>query len=336
MDKIIFESFEIISNAIKAGKIPAACLGIINKAGQRAVIFDGYAQLIPYQRALTRESQFDLASVTKVMFTTIAILQEVAKNNIALDDKISKYIPDLRQYDLKAKERELTIRQCLNHQTFFPAVEPIYTYGLDPLTMRAYITQKEWAHFEPRYSDINYLLLGILLERVRGSYLKDQKTPRGTSFTPFKEHAVATEFCAWRARVICGEVHDENAFAFGGASGHAGLFGNIDSVLDFGFDILNEKLLPHDLNEQLFIKSTPTRSLGFEIKYENWSGGDKCSPLTIGHTGFTGTGIWIDKERQIAWSLLTNRVHPSRHKDSGIIQLRKDIGNLIIENFDKS
>jgi len=124
-------------------------------------------------------------------------------------------------------------------------------------------------------------------------------------------------------------VHDENAYAFGGASGHAGLFGNIDNVLDFGFNILNSKLLPQEINQKLFEPRTSQRTLGFEIKYENWSGGQACSPHTIGHTGFTGTGIWIDPEREIAWSLLTNRVHPSRHSDSGIIGLRKEIGELI-------
>lgn len=333
MEKIIIKSFEPIKKAIQNGKIPSGVLGIINKSGARAVMFDGHAQLVPTKRLLKRDNLFDLASVTKVMFTTIAVLRAVAQNNIALDDKISKYIPDLRQYDINADERMLTIEQCLNHQSFFPAVEPIYTLGLNPQTMRAYITQKEWAHFEPRYSDINYLLLGILLERISGKSLIDFETPNGTTFTPQKENCVATEFCTWRERVICGEVHDENAFAFGGASGHAGLFGTIDNVLDFGFDILNARHLPEDLNNQLFVKRTPSRSLGFEIKNDNWHGGQKCSHLTIGHTGFTGTAIWIDKEREIAWSLLTNRVHPSRHFDSGIINLRKEISDLVVSGF---
>ena len=115
------------------------------------------------------------------MFTTIAILEEVAKGNLALDDTLAKHIPDLRQYDMTASERNITIEQCLTHQTFFPAVEPIYSLGLNPTTMRAYILQREWAHFEPRYSDINFLMLGILLERVRKTPLIEQITPRGTT-----------------------------------------------------------------------------------------------------------------------------------------------------------
>lgn len=329
MQELIDNAFKPIAASISLGKIPGAQLGIINKNGERAVAFGGHAQISPISRSLNRETIFDLASVTKVMFTTIAILDEVAKGNIALDDTLSKHIPDLRQYDMAASERNITIEQCLTHQTFFPAVEPIYSLGLNPTTMRAYILQREWAHFEPRYSDINFLMLGILLERIRKTPLIEQPTPRGTVFSPNPLETAATEFCTWRDRIICGEVHDENAYAFGGASGHAGLFGNIDAVLDFGFDILNSKLLPQEINQKLFEPRTSQRTLGFEIKYENWSGGQACSSNTIGHTGFTGTGIWIDPEREIAWSLLTNRVHPSRHFDSGIIALRKEIGELI-------
>ena len=86
----------------------------------------------------------------------------------------------------------------------------------------------------------------------------------------------------------------------------------------------------------LFERKSEQRALGWEIKYANWSGGQGCSANTIGHTGFAGTGLWIDPEREIAWALLSNRVHPSRHKDSGIIQLRREVGELIIKSFDKA
>jgi len=119
MQELIDNAFKPIAASISLGKIPGAQLGIINKNGVRAVAFGGHAQISPISRSLNRETIFDLASVTKVMFTTIAILDEVAKGNIALDDTLSKHIPDLRQYDIAASERNITIEQCLTHQTFF-------------------------------------------------------------------------------------------------------------------------------------------------------------------------------------------------------------------------
>ena len=106
----------------------------------------------------------------------------------------------------------------------------------------------------PNTTAVSYTHLDVykrqLLERVRKTPLIEQITPRGTTFSPNPLETAATEFCTWRDRIICGEVHDENAYSFGGASGHAGLFGNIDNVLDFGFDILNSKLLPQEINKK--------------------------------------------------------------------------------------
>ena len=122
----------------------------------------------------------------------------------------------------------LTFRQCLAHHTHLPAVEPLYTYGQDPQTLRAFVLQRVWRPGPPVYSDINFILLGIAIERLSGSALIDAKLPAGLTFRPDATRCAATERCTWRGRVIRGEVHDENAFALGGASGHAGLFGTID------------------------------------------------------------------------------------------------------------
>lgn len=340
MENFLIRPFSNIKTYVDSGKIPAATLGAITKKGTRFVEYCGLAQIglgdNGTARELKRETIFDLASVSKVVFTTNAIMKLIASGKIALDDRLSKFIPDLRQYDMNAPERALTIEQCLTHSTFLPAVEPIYTHGLDPLTTRAYVLQREWKNGPSVYSDINFILLGIVLERVLGVPLKEQITPNGTSFAPNPSECAATEFCTWRNRMICGEVHDENAFSMGGASGHAGLFGTIDNVLDFAFDLLNHKHLSSEYTNLLFERKTSQRALGWEIKYDNWSGGQKCSDETIGHTGFTGTGLWIDKERGLAWALLTNRVHPSRHSDSGIISLRRQTGEMVIDCFDKA
>ena len=184
------------------------------------------------------ETWFDLASLTKVLFTTPAILDLVAQGRIGLDDGLTAAIPDLRQYDADAPERRLTVRQCLAHQTHLPAVEPLYTYGQDPATLRAFVLQRVWRSGPAVYSDINFILLGIAIERLTGSPLIDRPVRPGLSFRPDPEQAAATERCTWRGRVMRGEVHDENAFALGGAAGHAGLFGTVDGVLDAAQEML--------------------------------------------------------------------------------------------------
>jgi CubicO group peptidase (beta-lactamase class C family) len=171
------------------------------------------------------------------------------------------------------------------------------------------------------------MLLGIAIERLRESKLADLELPPGLTWHPDPAQSVATECCTWRGRVMRGEVHDENAFALGGAAGHAGLFGTIDGVLDAAQRLLQgtDPWLP-----ELCTRQTATRCLGWEARHEGWSGGNACSEETIGHTGFTGTGLWIDSARGLAWTLLTNRVHPTRHRDTGIDTLRRKIGDLIV------
>jgi CubicO group peptidase (beta-lactamase class C family) len=136
--------------------------------------------------------------------------------------------------------------------------------------------------------------------------------------------------------MIRGEVHDENAFALGGASGHAGLFGTVDGVLDFARGLLDQTLFSRQALEAVRTRQSPTRTVGFEARHQGWSGGDACSDSTIGHTGFTGTGLWVDFERGLAWTLLTNRVHPTRHRDTGIVALRRETGDRVVAAFECS
>ena len=310
-----------------AGAIPGAVLGAVTKAGDRSVQAFGHAQIEPFRIPLHRRTWFDLASLTKILFTTPAILSLVAAGRIGLDDSLAVAIPDLRQYDPGAAERRLTFRQCLSHQTHLPAVEPLYTYGQDPATLRAFVLQRVWQASPPVYSDINFILLGIAIERLTGCPLLERPLRSGFSFRPDPADTAATERCTWRGRVMRGEVHDENAFALGGAAGHAGLFGTIDGVLDAAQDLLNGQ--PAEL-AGIRTRQSATRTLGWEARHEGWSGGDACTDATIGHTGFTGTGLWIDFDHGLAWSLLTNRVHPTRHRDTGIAGLRRRVGDLII------
>lgn len=316
--------------AVEDGRIPGAVLGLVTADGRRALRFAGFAQLEPEPDSMAADTVFDLASLTKVIFTTSAILRLVEAGRIGLDDPLAQAIPDLRQYDVAgAPERRLTLRQCLTHQTHLPAVEPLYSYGQDPQTLRAFVLQRAWTAGPPVYSDINFILLGIVVERLTGLALIDQPLPAGFTFRPDPARCAATERCTWRGRIMRGEVHDENAYALGGASGHAGLFGDATALLDFAEGLMTGRLFGEVSRRELFSRQAPTRSLGWEMAHSGWSGGDACPAGTIGHTGFTGTGLWIDREAGRAWTLLTNRVHPSRHRETGIAALRRAVGNAV-------
>jgi CubicO group peptidase (beta-lactamase class C family) len=324
--KIIAAAAGAVSQVV-ATAIPGAVLGVVTAAADdRAVEAFGLAQREPEPAPMRRGTWFDLASLTKVLFTTPTILDLVAQGRIALDDALATAIPDLRQYDLAAAERRLTFRQCLSHQTHLPAVEPLYTYGQDPATLRAFILQRVWQPGPQVYSDINFMLLGIAIERLTGRPLGELPLPAGLAWRPEPDDTAATERCTWRERVMRGEVHDENAFALGGAAGHAGLFGTIDGVLDAAQRLLQGA---DPWLSELRTRQSATRCLGWEARHDGWSGGDACSGTTIGHTGFTGTGVWVDFQRGLAWALLTNRVHPTRHRDTGIVALRRRVGDLV-------
>ncbi|NCF48937.1 MAG: serine hydrolase [Bacteroidetes bacterium] len=334
LDKLADRAFAPVRAAIEGGALPGAVLGLVAADGTRAICHAGHAQITPESRPMHRETWFDLASLTKVLFTSVQILEEAARGRLDLDAPLTSIVPDFRQYAAGSAtvpecwERLVTFRQCLGHLTPFPAVEPLYTYGQTPQTLRAFILQREWRHGPKVYSDINFILLGLALERLRGMLACDMDPGWGFSFSPPAKDCAATENCRWRGRVMLGEVHDENAFALGGA-GHAGLFGKIDSVLDFARDLLCGENLAADTIKLMKTPLSDTRTHGWQCPHPGWSGGDVANGALIGHTGFTGTGIWIDFDRGIAWSLLTNRVHPSRHFKSGIDTLRRDVGTLL-------
>jgi CubicO group peptidase (beta-lactamase class C family) len=315
--------------------VPGATLGIVAADGRRAVRTAGMAALLPEPEALTEEHWFDLASVSKVIATTTIILQLAEAGRLDLDRPLTDAIPDLRHYDVdNAAERRLTFRDCLAHNSFLPAVEPIYTYDGDPARLRAFVLQREWRQGPPVYSDINYILLGIAIERLTGASLADWPLGQGLSFGPPPGPAVATEACTWRGRMLKGEVHDENAWALGGAPGHAGLFGTVAGVLGYAAGLLDGSTASPFVLDAIRTRVHANRTCGWELRNPGWQGGDACSDGTIGHTGFTGTGLWLDFDRGLAWTLLTNRVHPTRHRTSGIVELRRATGDAIVAAWD--
>ncbi|HTV70927.1 MAG TPA: serine hydrolase [Rhizobiaceae bacterium] len=322
-------AFATLEESIETKRIPGGVLGLVTRDGQREVRAIGSAQLTPKVRLMQEHTWFDLASLTKVIFTTPRILALAEAGAIDLDAPLVTALPDLRQYDANAWERKVTFRQCLGHQTPFPAVEPIYTYGRDPELLRAFVLQREWRKLaEPVYSDINFILLGFAMERLSGKTIRAMNPGDGFAFSANPEQSAATEKCTWRLRVLSGEVHDDNCSALQGA-GHAGLFGTATSVLDFARGLLDGTTASAKAITMMRQPLSDKRTHGWEHSYDGWSGGNNCSADTIGHTGFTGTGLWVDFAEGKAWTLLTNRIHPTRHFDSGIVKLRQTVGDRI-------
>lgn len=328
-------AFALVRAAVAAGDIPGAALGIVAADGRRWVEVAGRAAVVPEPEPLTRAHWFDLASLTKPIATATMILRLADAGRLDLDRPLADAIPDLRQYDpASAPERRLTFRDCLLHRTPLPAVEPIYTYGDDPARLRAFVLQRAWRQGPAVYSDINFILLGIAVERLTGAPLSAWPLGEGLGYGPAPGPVVATEACAWRGRVLKGEVHDENASALGGAAGHAGLFGTIDGVLDHALALLDRSGATPAMLDAMRTPANGQRTCGWDSRHPGWPGGDACSPGTIGHTGFTGTGLWIDFARGLAWTLLTNRVHPTRHGADAIFALRPAVGQAVIAAFD--
>jgi CubicO group peptidase (beta-lactamase class C family) len=326
LDDVAERAFAPVRQAIEEGKIPGGVLGLVDAQGNRALRSLGAAQLVPERRPVSDQSWFDLASLTKVIFTTTRIL--ALEGKIDLDAPITSVLPDWRQYNPDNWERKITFRQCLGHQTPLPGVFPIYTYGTDPALLRAFVMQHEWPAGPAVYSDLNFILLGFVLERLHGCSMRQIDPGAGFAWSADPAVAVATEQDPWRGRVLVGEVHDENCYALQG-SGHAGLFGTVGAVLDFAKSLLDGTGASAKAIELMLTPLSGRRTHGWERPYDGWSGGEACSAQTIGHTGFTGTGLWVDFANGRAWTLLTNRVHPTRHFDSGIMSLRRAVGDLV-------
>ena len=331
-------AFTLIRRAVEGGVVPGAALGVLQAGHPPALACWGLAQRVPDEVPLNLEAFFDLASLTKVLFTVPEVLRLVQEGLADFDEPLSRFLPEIGwMQPAGLGGRTLgsrTLRQLLTHTAGLPAHAPIYTWGTgtwgtDARTLKQRVLQEPWLLGENVYSDIGYMLLGLVIERLRGQALSERPLPAGLTFSPVQERTVATEDCPWRGRVIRGEVHDENAFALGGMAGHAGLFGTLAGVLNAAQDLLEGRTLSAAALNVLREPQTPERALGWERRHPGWSGGSLCSPGTLGHTGFTGTGCWIDFGRGLAWVLLTNSVHPSRHTRQNLQPLRRALGNMV-------
>jgi CubicO group peptidase (beta-lactamase class C family) len=274
---------------------------------------------------------WDLASLTKVIGTTSAVLQLVGSGKVALDSPVVKYLPGWRA---PGAER-VTVRNLLSHNAGLPSWRALYKEAATPEEAEAqlFATSPDTVPgVRFLYSDLGFILLGKLVERVSGEPLAEYDRahlfePLGMKDTRYLPPAswlpriAPTEQDPWRGRKVRGEVHDENAVRLGGVSGHAGLFSTGRDLARFArmylhYGTLDGVRVFDSATVVRFIQVQDTtisrRALGWETPTGGNSAGRRLSPVAFGHTGFTGTSLWMDPRQGVFVLLLTNRVNPTR------------------------
>ncbi|NNG27863.1 MAG: serine hydrolase [Ignavibacteriaceae bacterium] len=343
----------VIVRAIEDSTFPGAVVlvskddEIIYEKGFGHFTYDGSSSKV------NTNTIYDLASLTKVIATTTAAMICIDRNLFKLDDPVYKYIP---KFSENGKENIL-IKNLLLHNSGLPAWKKFYDKNLDAdsIVSNIYFTIPEYPAGEKTvYSDLGIIVLGKLIEVVSGKIL-DVFCKEGifiplkmnnTYFNPsnlVKYKIPPTEFDNyWRKKLIQGEVHDETSSLLGGVAGHAGLFSTAEDLNKFCQMMLDDGkfngkqfIQPETIRlftERFSLEST--RALGWDTKSATRSSaGDKFSKTSFGHTGFTGTSIWIDPERQLFVVFLTNRVYPSR-ENKKIISVRPKLHNAVIDAID--
>ncbi|CAN5888476.1 hypothetical protein BH23PLA1_BH23PLA1_04710 [soil metagenome] len=324
-----------VEQAIEAGQVPGAVVIVGQKNEIAYAKAFGHRAIEPEAEPLTRDTVFDMASLTKPIATATAVMLLVEQGKIRLDASITEYLPEL---DNQGKDA-ITIDHLLRHRAGLIPDNPLSDYAGDPETSWKNIAEID-LQAEPgerfRYTDVGFMILGKLVERVSGQSL-DEFTrehifePIGmmdTGFLPVdgKGFEVPADRIAptekHQGEMLRGHVHDPRARALGGVAGHAGLFGKADDLAIYAQTLLNGGLAPN--GQRLFAPltvramidpgDTPNRErrgLGWDVSTGYSSPrGDLFGPRSFGHTGFTGTSIWIDPETETFVVILTSRLHP--------------------------
>lgn len=345
------------------GVFPGAVLLVARKGQVLFIEKAGYLSLIPDQIAIKRDTIFDLASLTKPLATTLALMKLVGEGKVELDQPLSRLLPTPVPEDKK----ELTPRLLLSHSAGFTDWKPFY---LDLMQyeseqrkriLREHILEDPLVYSPAQaylYSDLGFMILEWIIEQATGMtmgqfvaqsfyeplLLERTFLSEDTPAPPFKQEIfAATEDCPWRKRIIQGEVDDENAWALGGYSGHAGLFGPAEEVyvvvnllrehyLGKRDDYLKPETVRAFFTRQDIVKESDW-CLGWDSpSEENSSAGRYFSRNSVGHTGFTGTSVWMDLDKDVVVILLTNRVHPTRNNEK-IKAFRPKLHDLVMEEL---
>lgn len=309
------------------------------------------------RRPVTTQTVYDLASLTKVIGLTTAMMMLVDSGKIDLDAPVQKYVPAFQG----AMKERVTIRNLLTHSSGLPAWRRLFAESSTRAEALALVDTTALLR-QPGdtfiYSDLGAITLMQAVEAVTGQRIDaflDARVfgPLGMTSTRYlppenwRARIAPTENdTAFRHRLLWGEVHDENAGRLGGVSGHAGLFSNAPDLAKFAQWLLDSRIppgrpaggagawLPHDLvvefTRRQDIPAGSSRALGWDTPSENSSAGTKLGPRAFGHTGFTGTSIWIDPDKDLFIILLSNRVNPTR-ANTKILQVRRRVADLVVD-----
>ncbi len=361
------EPFDVVDQLMYRGTNDGVFPGAVLLVARNGVIqfheAYGFRNLFTRQ-VVTSDTVFDLASLTKPLVTTAALMLLVGQSKLDLDQPIGSSLDWLQGTDKEL----IPVRALLDHSAGMPAYRPFYR-DLQKLKAAArYAALKQALAEVPLeaavggqtvYSDLGFMLLGMLVEEITGMPL--DRYVRQTIFLPLgvggkseprllfgspalargDENVAASEICPWRNRLLEGIVHDENAFVIGGVAGHAGLFGDALAVflVAQAFCDAYAGRSPMGLFQSETVREFLRRSahdrrpLGFDAPSEKDSScGRHFSANTVGHLGYTGTSLWIDLDRDIIVVLLTNRVHPSRLNER-IRTFRPELHDAVMQAF---
>jgi CubicO group peptidase (beta-lactamase class C family) len=337
-----------------ADKIFPGGVLLVSKEGE-TVFFNAYGVKHLVSRApVAPETIFDLASLTKPLATTLAVMRLVQHHQIRLEQHLGQLLPEFEHTD----KAGVKLEHLLYHNSGLPDYRPYYQAlnGVAKDSRRKALRKRLVQ--EPRinpigqtvlYSDLGFMILAWVVEHVaqRRLVVDEIYQPLGINHLFFITHNIehdrgtfaATENCPWRRKIIEGQVHDENAYAVGGIEGHAGLFGTADDINRLLIELLftyhgrtSTGLFQQDLLHQFFKRLPGTdKALGFDTPSLTGSScGRGFSPNSIGHLGFTGTSFWMDLERWVIVILLTNRVHPTRDNER-IKKFRPKLHDTVME-----
>ena len=335
----------IVQEAIARGEIPGAVVlvGYEGKVAYKHAF--GWRALDPKREPMTLDTIFDIASLTKVVATTPAIMRMVQLGQVRLNDPVAHYLPEFAAN----RKQDVTIRQLLTHFSGLPPDADLKTpwigkqQGLQ-LVMNSELDSPPGSQFV--YSDVNFIVLGALVERVTGQPL--EQYAQANVFDPLKmEHTRFNPPREWLPKIaptqydehevmLHGVVHDPTARRMGGVAGHAGVFSTADDLARYAQALLDgDKILSPGVIEKMSTpqqpaSSTVLRGLGWDIDSRFASNRGELLPVgSYGHTGFTGTSLWIDPFSKTYIIILTNAVHP-RGKGTAVA-LRSKIATAVAD-----
>jgi len=349
---------QMMRRAVSRGVFPGAVLLI---SANRSILFHqcyGEADMFS-RRPVTLDTVFDLASLTKPLATALAVMKLVACNQLSLDRPLGSVLPAFNRTDRSG----ITVRHLLDHTSGLPDYRPYYKKLSKLPFRRSRAVLTDLLGREPLaypvggktlYSDLGFMALARMVEKISGDRLdrfvaREIYRPLGLTDLffvdldaprPHKAFA-ATEKCPWRGKLLCGEVHDDNAWSVGGIDGHAGLFGTAAGLHQLLSELLaayhgesDNRVLPGEL-VRVFLSAAPgrERTPGFDTPSAvDSSSGRYFSRNSVGHLGFTGPSFWMDLDQNVMIILLTNRVHPSR-ENTGIKDFRPKLHDRVMESM---